>query len=259
MWDQSFTCVARRGWLRRLSMCNVAGAWVRCDLETLLCATWLVYVCDMSRLYVWHDVYMCGTAWLTETTFYLRRDSFMCVTWHGRLHMCDVTRVCVRHDMCDMTLWYVWHGLVDWDAVLCATCDVTRLCVQRDWDAFTSATWLGYVCDMTCLYVWHASFTCVARRGWLRRLSMRDVPDACLCRRLSDRRQTNRIWTNVWQAASDRRQTILCATSHIELHVAHRIVWRLSDMSDACQTFVQIRFVQIRIWINQAVPHARRT
>jgi len=45
---------------------------------SLLSVTWLIYMCDMTHSYVWHD-------------------SFICVTW--RIHMCDMTNS------------YVWHAV----------------------------------------------------------------------------------------------------------------------------------------------------
>jgi len=66
--------------------------------ECIICVTWLIHVCAMTRSHVWHD-----------TIIY--------VTWH--IHMCDMTHSYVWHDsfmcvpwlihMCDMTLSYMWH------------------------------------------------------------------------------------------------------------------------------------------------------
>jgi len=49
-----------------------------------MCATWLMYVCDMSHVCV-------------------RHDSCMCATW--LMYVCDMTHVCVRHDSCMCATW----------------------------------------------------------------------------------------------------------------------------------------------------------
>jgi len=118
-----------------------------CDV-TRSCVTWLIHICDMTHIYVWHD-------------------SFICVTW--LIHMC-VTR---HIHMCEMTHIYVWH-----DSFICVTwlLDIARtahLCVWRDsimcawynstWLVHMCVTWPNHMCDMTHLYVWHDLFMCVTR------------------------------------------------------------------------------------------------
>jgi len=91
-------------------MCEMTDSYVWHD--SLICATWLTHVCDMTH-------YMCDT-----TDSYLWHDSLICVDWLicvTRLaHSCDVT-----HYMCDMTDSYVWH------------------------DPHMGVTWLTHSCDMT--------------------------------------------------------------------------------------------------------------
>ena len=81
-------------------------------------------VCDVTRLCVWHDSFICAT-WLIHmcdmTHWYVRHDSLICATW--LIHMCDMTHsytwamghVCrtLTRGMCvwDVTRSYVWH---DW-------------------------------------------------------------------------------------------------------------------------------------------------
>jgi len=130
-------------------------------------------------MYVRSIVYMCGTAWLTQTTFYVQRGWCMSAMRLGNLAMCDVTRLCVRHESVICVTWrlHVWHGVVDWDDFLFATwliyvCDMTRTPSHVRRDSCMCATW----------YVWHDSLICVARLGWLGRRAMCDVRrDSFMC------------------------------------------------------------------------------
>jgi len=183
MWHDSLTCVTRLGWLRRRSMCDVTRLCVRHDSDVFLCATWLVYVWNM-----------------TGTSFYVRRGSFMCVTWLGHLSLCDVTRLYVRRDseaftyatwlvyvcdmtrvsVCDMTTWHVWHYLSTCVVKLVDVCDTTRLYTSHDRSlkmiglfckrallnrlySSKKDLWLVDMCDTTCLCMWHGSLMCVIR------------------------------------------------------------------------------------------------
>jgi len=62
-------------------MCDVTRLCVQRDSDAFLYTTWLVYVCDM-----------------TPTPSNGRRDLFFGCDRLGRLHMCDMTRVCRRHN-----------------------------------------------------------------------------------------------------------------------------------------------------------------
>jgi len=59
--------------------------------DSLICVTWLTYMCDMTHSYVWHDVFIHG-----RDSCIRGHDSFICVTLliHGR----DMPHSYVRHD-----------------------------------------------------------------------------------------------------------------------------------------------------------------
>jgi len=162
----SFICVT---WF--IGMCNMTHSYVWHD--SLVCATWRIHMCDMthSRVYqekwglgledamcdVTHS-YVCGM-----TRLYVWHDSFICLTWFSR--------VSIRRDdvqdgggaMCDITHSYVWHD--SFISVTCVIhmCDVTHSDVWRDSFVFLSGEMMGAViCDMTHSYVWHDSFVCLS-------------------------------------------------------------------------------------------------
>jgi len=124
VWHDSFICVWRDIFIRvtwLIDMCDITP-WdaqhdsCRCVICSdtamihhsvsicvtwliYMCATWLVhfvtwlsYVCDVTRSYVWHDSFIC--VW---------RDSFICVTW--LIYMCVTWLI----HTCDVTHWNVWH------------------------------------------------------------------------------------------------------------------------------------------------------
>jgi len=97
------------------------------SIDEFIRVTCLMYMCDLTHSYVWHDTLICvtcrsashlhHTCCLCCVFTWRSHDSFVCVT--GLIHMCDMTRSYVRHDsfifvtrlihMCDMTRLYLWH------------------------------------------------------------------------------------------------------------------------------------------------------
>jgi len=104
---------------------------------TFICETWLVSMCDMTNLHVWHDAFIC-VIWLVHlsdmTHSYVWHDSFISLTW--RIHMCDMTCSSLWHNsfMCDMTHSYMWSF----------TCDVTHPYVWHACTYTQSFLWGGY-------------------------------------------------------------------------------------------------------------------
>ena len=81
--------------------------------DSLVCVTWVIRMCDMTRSYVWHD-------------------SFICVTW--LIHNSYISLViCMTHSyVCQgMTHSYVWHDslvCVTWDWVCCSVLRCVAVC-----------------------------------------------------------------------------------------------------------------------------------
>jgi len=89
LWHDSFMCVT---WLIHTRIihtmiCNICGTWrifpgvIR---DSCVCMTRLVYTYNITRLYVWHDSFIC-VMWLIKTCM-IRT---MCATW--RIHKCVMT------------------------------------------------------------------------------------------------------------------------------------------------------------------------
>jgi len=87
-----------------------------------VCVAWLVYVCVMTCLRVWHG-------------------SFLYVPLVWLVHVCDMTRSCVWHDLFICVIWLIHM------------CDMTRSYVCHD--SFICVTWVVHMCDMTRSYMWH--------------------------------------------------------------------------------------------------------
>ena len=82
---------------RLIHMCDMTHSYVRHD--SFICVTWLIHMCDMTHSYVWHD-------------------SFICVTW--LIHMCDMTHSYVWHDSFIFATWLI-HICVTWLINICVT------------------------------------------------------------------------------------------------------------------------------------------
>jgi len=222
--------------------------------------TWLMYMCDMPRLYLSHDLFIvwllppsigptlvCVTWFIDMPQSYVRHDSLICVKW--LIEMCDILTCHIR--MCDMTHWYVWHDLLtcricmchmtQWHAsLICVTwlidmCDMTHWYVWHD--SLISVTWLIDVCDMTHWYVWHDSLICVT---WLI-----DICDMTHCNESSQHYDQSSMYVTrlIWHASFIRVTLLIdmCDCLHRSLesvwYVRHDIstyvTWliRMHDMT----------------------------
>jgi len=122
---------------------RVFYAWYASRHASFICATWLIYICDMTHLHVRHDLFICAT-WL--------------------IYMCDMTHLCVQH--------------ISSIRAICLTTCLIHICNMphsyMQHASFIYATCLIHICDMNHLYVRHASFiyaTNLIHRcgmGWLR-------------------------------------------------------------------------------------------
>ena len=165
------------------------GLYVRHD--SLICVTWLIYMCDMTHLcgrqdsFLWvsHDSLMDlsvmslnglhmnahiharnahmrranSCVWHAGICFYGWQDSAICVMW--LIYMCDMTHSYVWLDSCVSVPWLIYSC-----DILNYMCAMTHLYLWND--TFMCVTWLIYIfvqsliymLDMTHLYVWHDSF-----------------------------------------------------------------------------------------------------
>ena len=109
---------------------------------------------------------------------YVRRDSFICATWH--IHMCDslwgmahsylwwrLMHICdVRGTwliyMWDMThhgtwLMHMWHMTSSYESHDSCICETWLMHVRHD--SFICVRFLFQMCDMTSSHEWHAFYT----------------------------------------------------------------------------------------------------
>jgi len=99
--------------------------WHKLRLEIwFMCEAWLVYICDMTRAYVWHD------------------SKFSPLTW--LMHVCSMTHLYMWHGSC---VSVIWHILV-W-------CDTHSYILHNSWDMTRAHVWsdVTYVCIYLCMYV----------------------------------------------------------------------------------------------------------
>ena len=153
--DMTLSCVTEfpPTWKRSICVCvtwliltyTPDSRWLR-NKRRLVCVTQLItHICDMTRLYVWHDSVVRVT-WLVyeSPSSRQRRDVFCMET--------------TSNGMFDTTYAHMWH-----DSVICWTwltrsCDVTRLRVT-EFPPTMGKTSNG-VLDTTDAHLWHASFIC---------------------------------------------------------------------------------------------------
>jgi len=165
VWHYSCTCVT---W--RVLIC--LHFLVIHDLFIHGISLMLMYICDMSHLYVCLPTYTWLVYVYDATHVCMSYDSFICVTWP--IHMCDMTRSYVWHDSCICVPWlihtcdipnsYMWH-----DSFICVTglnrkCDMIHSCMWRA--SFirvlfppTRGKWRIHMCNMTQFYVCPGSCT----------------------------------------------------------------------------------------------------
>jgi len=134
---------------------------------SLICVTWLIYICDMTHSFVWWWVvthsYVWHVSFICVTHSRVRRDSYICCTLRIRVYVrarCDsfICVTCLVYT-CDMTDSFVWHDVsthVMWAGWFIRMCDTSHSQVWHD--SFTFVTCLIYSCDMTHPYLWHEWF-----------------------------------------------------------------------------------------------------
>ena len=115
------------------------------------CATWLIYMCDMTHLYVRHDSFICATCLI----FYMA--SFMCDSPIGA----GILHVSVRHDSSTCVTWMLQRGDM---AHSCVPTLHSRWWAQESCSWFLHMKWLIQKCNSIPVYVWHDSFICAT---WL--------------------------------------------------------------------------------------------
>ena len=147
------------------------------------CVTWSIRMCDLTSLYVWHDlfIYVTWRIYMHDVPYSCTwHPAFICVTWH--IHTRDITYLYVWNiaftsttyllPVCETTHSYVWHDafIRATDAFICVTSPIhvwhdsfiyyvrppVHICEMTH-----SYVWRMHTCDMTQSYVWHNSFLCV--------------------------------------------------------------------------------------------------
>jgi len=86
-------------------------AWPHVSQYSLMCATWLIYMCDTTHSHV-KKTHSCVTWFITHSC--MRRDSFICVTrlihmrkW--RIYTCDMNLSCMYHGAFIFAKWLCHH------------------------------------------------------------------------------------------------------------------------------------------------------
>jgi len=118
--------------------------------DSLICVTWLIYMCDMTHLYVWHDTF--------STYVWFRCEEMQCSqiymneSWHT--YKWVMSHICWWH----LCMWHTWmsQGRSVW---LSHTCGMTLSFVW--YDKLMCVTWHIHMCETPHPYVWHDIFICV--------------------------------------------------------------------------------------------------
>jgi len=123
--------------------------------------TWLIYMCDMTHVYVWHASFLCATC-LIHTC----HNSCIYVTWFVSLcvHKWDIThayewgvshvwRSCLHVEM--RVRHPLLHSYVPWLIYMCVTWPVS-MCVYMN-ESFAPRN----ACAASLAHVKHGSFVCV--------------------------------------------------------------------------------------------------
>jgi len=120
---------------------DICVAWhILCSHHPFIHVTRFFHTCDMTPLYVWHDIFC-----VAITHSYMWHDFFIHVMW--LLCMCDMTYSVYPLPIhtCDTIFSYMWY-----DSFVCVTWHI--LCSQ---DSFIYVTQFFHILDVPPLYVWH--------------------------------------------------------------------------------------------------------
>jgi len=99
--------------------------------DSFICVTWLIYMCDVTHLYVWHDSFICVTWLIMMHSYVVWHDSFICVTWLN--HHTSRASSLLNPTAVKTQSWVAWQDSF-----------------MNRHDAFIyGVTWLIHICDMT--------------------------------------------------------------------------------------------------------------
>jgi len=144
--------------------------------DSLICVTWLIDMCDVTRWYVWRDslIYVTWLVHILEEEGAIPKTTIHCIPW--LMTMCDMFDSYVWHDsficvswlvhLCDMTRLYSVGGGNHQETTNIACCAFHVTHMNESFHTNESVLRLIHWSHirMTHLYVWHDSCTCVT---WL--------------------------------------------------------------------------------------------
>jgi len=133
---------------------------------------WLIHMCNMTHLYVWHDSFIC-VAWLIHMCYlthsYVRDHSFILSLVYSFVCALCLIRIgfsvgaCILNFVISLHTWNMTHSYVWRDTFICVTWFIRMCGKTHSWLRQNSATELSdrthsYCCCRTHLCVQHVSF-----------------------------------------------------------------------------------------------------
>jgi len=107
--------------------------------------TWLIHVCDMTHICMWHDssIYVTWLIHICEITHIcMWHDSYMYVTW--LIYVCDMTHRCLWGSLAPDTLHFICAGMVLDVSVCGIVLNENESCHTHEWEWVVSHAWMSH-------------------------------------------------------------------------------------------------------------------
>jgi len=188
---------------------------------------WPIWICYMTRSYVWHDSYRCDgriARPARDLCICVTWLNYICVTWLNYICVTWLNYICVTWLDCDMTCTDVMFELQDLRVTYSYVWHDSIMYVWHDTIIYVRHDEFMYVWYDSIIYVWHDSYQCDVRTA-------RPARDSFICV----------TWLNSICEVAHRyvlQDSFVRVMTHLNMLYDSSIEWPI--LQDMCVTYAYV-------------------